>query len=110
MVALDIDGTLIPYADFHAPPSRLVSSAVARVAAGGAHPVISTGRSLHSTYPVFDALDLTDGFAVCSNGAYGLSGATRSRPSTASRYSPAFTLSPGSVKGERSMGFQFRPS
>lgn len=69
LVALDIDGTLIPYADFHAPPSLPVSRAVARVAAGGAHPVISTGRSLHSTYPVFDALDLTEGFAVCSNGA-----------------------------------------
>jgi Cof subfamily protein (haloacid dehalogenase superfamily) len=69
LVALDVDGTLIPYADFHAPPSPPVQKAIAKVAAAGSHPVVCTGRSLHSTYPVFDALDLDSGFAVCSNGA-----------------------------------------
>jgi len=69
LVALDVDGTLIPYADFHAAPSAPVHDAISRAAQAGAHPVISTGRSLHSTFPVFDALGLDSGFAVCSNGA-----------------------------------------
>jgi Cof subfamily protein (haloacid dehalogenase superfamily) len=69
MVALDIDGTLIPYGDFHAPPRPVVVDAVRRIAAAGAHPVVATGRSLHSTVPVIDALGLDEGFAVCSNGA-----------------------------------------
>lgn len=69
LVALDVDGTLIPYADFHAAPSQRVHRAVRRIADAGAYPVISTGRSLHSTFPVFDALELDSGYAVCSNGA-----------------------------------------
>ncbi len=69
LVALDVDGTLITYRDFHAPPSRAVLDAVARAREAGLHAVVATGRSLHSTYPIFDALGLHDGFAVCSNGA-----------------------------------------
>ena len=69
LVALDVDGTLIPYADFHAAPSQPVTDAVARVREHGAEPIISTGRSLHSTYHVFDALSMHSGLAVCSNGA-----------------------------------------
>jgi Cof subfamily protein (haloacid dehalogenase superfamily) len=69
LVALDVDGTLIPYADFHAAPSQPVTDAVARVREHGAEPIISTGRSLHSTYHVFDALSMVSGLAVCSNGA-----------------------------------------
>jgi Cof subfamily protein (haloacid dehalogenase superfamily) len=69
LVALDVDGTLIPYGDFHAPPAPAVQDAVRRVVDAGAHPVVATGRSLHSTYPVFDTLGLDSGFAVCSNGA-----------------------------------------
>ena len=68
-MALDVDGTLIPYADFHAVPSPPVHAAVRSVADAGAHPVVSTGRSLHSTFHIFDALELGSGFAVCSNGA-----------------------------------------
>ena len=69
LVALDVDGTLIPYADFHAAPSEPVYAAVRSVADAGAHPVVSTGRSLHSTFHIFDALEMYSGFAVCSNGA-----------------------------------------
>jgi Cof subfamily protein (haloacid dehalogenase superfamily) len=69
LVALDVDGTLIPYGDFHAAPRPVVVDAVHRVRAAGAHPVVATGRSLHSTVPVFEALGLDEGFAVCSNGA-----------------------------------------
>ena len=69
LVALDVDGTLIPYADFHASPSPAVTEAVARVKSGGAEAIVSTGRSLHSTFHVFDALDMESGLAVCSNGA-----------------------------------------
>lgn len=77
LVALDVDGTLIPYADFHAPPSAPVTRAVRSVLDAGAYPVVSTGRSLHSTFPVFDALGLDSGFAVCSNGAVVVDVATR---------------------------------
>jgi Cof subfamily protein (haloacid dehalogenase superfamily) len=55
----------------------VVVDAVHRVRASGAHPVVATGRSLHSTYPVFDALGLDEGYAVCSNGAVVVDVATR---------------------------------
>jgi Cof subfamily protein (haloacid dehalogenase superfamily) len=77
LVALDVDGTLIPYGDFHAPPAPVVRDAVQRARDSGAHPVVATGRSLHSTFPVFDALGLDDGFAVCSNGAVVVDVSTR---------------------------------
>ena len=48
--------------------------------------------------------------AVRSNRLYRSSGGLRSFPSTASRYSPAVTLTPGCVSGARSWGFQFSPS
>ncbi len=77
LVALDVDGTLIPYGDFHAPPAEAVRDAVQRARDAGAHPVVATGRSLHSTFPVLDALGLDDGFAVCSNGAVVVDVSTR---------------------------------
>ena len=46
---------------------------------------------------------------VFSNGANRLAGGLRSLPLTASRYSPAFTSTPGSVSGDRSSGFQLSP-
>ena len=66
LVALDIDGTLVDHAgqlpqDVHA--------AVARVVAADVPVVLSTGRSWHSTRPVFDALGLPPGPVVSSNGA-----------------------------------------
>lgn len=68
LVALDVDGTLVGY-EFVEPPTPRVLAAVDRVRAAGVHVVVATGRSLHSTVPVFEHLGLTEGFAVCSNGA-----------------------------------------
>ena len=69
LVALDVDGTLVTYADFFDPPTRQVVNAVRTTLQAGVHVVLATGRSLHSTIPVIDQLRLTEGFAVCSNGA-----------------------------------------
>jgi len=65
LVALDIDGTIL------GPDESLsggVRDAVRRVLDAGAHVVLSTGRSLVATRPVADALGLTAGWLVCSNG------------------------------------------
>lgn len=69
LVALDVDGTLLTYEDFFEPPTQPVVAAVRRARRAGAHVVVATGRSLHSTVPVLDQLALSEGFAVCSNGA-----------------------------------------
>jgi hydroxymethylpyrimidine pyrophosphatase-like HAD family hydrolase len=66
LVALDVDGTLV---EFDGSLSPAVTDAVRRTAAAGAHVVVATGRSMHATMPVCDELGLSDGFAVCSNGA-----------------------------------------
>lgn len=66
LVALDIDGTLL---DHDQVITERVRTAVAEVAASGAHVVVATGRSLHGTLPVLDRLGLLEGWAVCSNGA-----------------------------------------
>ncbi len=66
LVALDIDGTVVDYA------GRLpaaVRDAVQRVLAAGTQVVLATGRSWHSTSPIFDQLGLPPGPAVSSNGA-----------------------------------------
>jgi len=77
LVALDVDGTLVSYADFFDPPTWPVVRAVQHAVEAGVHVVLATGRSLHSTTPVVDQLQLTDGFAVCSNGAVVADVATR---------------------------------
>lgn len=77
LVALDVDGTLVTYAEFHDPPRPAVADAVRRVRDAGSHVVIATGRSLHSTVALFDHLGLKDGYAVCSNGAVVVDVATR---------------------------------
>ena len=77
LVALDVDGTLVSYADFFDPPTPPVVQAVRRAVQAGVHIVVATGRSLHSTTPVLDQLELTDGYAVCSNGAVVADVATR---------------------------------
>jgi HAD superfamily hydrolase (TIGR01484 family) len=69
LVALDVDGTLVTYAEFHQAPRPPVVDAVRRAHDAGAHIVVATGRSMHSTLPLLDQLGLKDGFAVCSNGA-----------------------------------------
>ncbi|MGY4718819.1 HAD family hydrolase [Naumannella huperziae] len=66
LVALDIDGTLVDHEGV-LPPD--VHAAVRRVVDAGVPVVLATGRSWHSTQPIFDALGLPDGYAVCSNGA-----------------------------------------
>jgi HAD superfamily hydrolase (TIGR01484 family) len=66
LVALDVDGTLV---EFDGSLSPAVADAVRRTVAAGAHVVVATGRSMHATMPVCDELELTEGFAVCSNGA-----------------------------------------
>ncbi|HSK27352.1 MAG TPA: HAD hydrolase family protein [Jiangellales bacterium] len=77
LVALDVDGTILRYEEFHAPPTAAVREAVRRVLDAGAHVVLATGRSLHSTVPVLDQLGLDSGLAVCSNGAVVVDVATR---------------------------------
>ena len=66
LVALDVDGTLLDY-DEHV--SDRVRAAVRGVVANGNHVVVATGRSLPGTLPVLRELGLTQGYAVCSNGA-----------------------------------------
>jgi hydroxymethylpyrimidine pyrophosphatase-like HAD family hydrolase len=66
LVALDIDGTILDH-DNHL--TERVRAAVRSVADLGVHVVIATGRSLDETLPVLDRLDLTSGWAVCSNGS-----------------------------------------
>jgi hydroxymethylpyrimidine pyrophosphatase-like HAD family hydrolase len=74
LVALDVDGTLI---EFDGSLSPAVNEAVRRTAAAGVHVVVATGRSMHATMPVVDALGLSEGFAVCSNGAVTVDVGTR---------------------------------
>lgn len=67
LVALDVDGTLV---DFDDHLSEAVRTQVRRVAEiPGTHIVIATGRSLIGLLPVLDRLELSDGYAICSNGA-----------------------------------------
>ncbi|MEP6632027.1 MAG: HAD hydrolase family protein, partial [Lapillicoccus sp.] len=66
LVALDIDGTTIDHAGVLSPH---VARAVTDVVAAGHHVVIATGRSIVAAMPVIAQLGLTQGYAVCSNGA-----------------------------------------
>lgn len=66
MVALDLDGTVV--APDETIPDR-VHRAVRAVVDAGVPVVLSTGRSVHATRPVAEALGLTEGWLVCSNGA-----------------------------------------
>lgn len=66
LAALDIDGTILQHNGHVAAPVR---TAVQELAATGTHVVLATGRSAHATWPVLQELELTRGWAVCSNGA-----------------------------------------
>lgn len=66
LVGLDVDGTILTHAGELLPPVR---AAIDAVAARGHHVVIATGRSIVATMPLVEELGMTDGFAVCSNGA-----------------------------------------
>ncbi|WP_163570624.1 HAD family hydrolase [Fodinicola feengrottensis] len=66
LVALDIDGTLTTSRQ---PVSPRVRAAVRAVVEGGDHVVLATGRPALAVRPVVEDLALSNGFAVCSNGA-----------------------------------------
>ena len=66
LVALDVDGTIVTHAGELGERTR---DAIRAVSDAGHEVVISTGRSIVATLPVLRALDLSHGFAVCSNGA-----------------------------------------
>lgn len=67
LVALDIDGTLVPEGDIDVPP--VTADAVQDVVAMGHHVVLCTGRSLVGALPVAASLGLTSGWVIASNGA-----------------------------------------
>jgi HAD superfamily hydrolase (TIGR01484 family) len=66
LVALDIDGTLVDYAET---ASRRVRGAVQAVVDAGVPVVLATGRSVFGIHPVIEVFGLRDGYAVASNGA-----------------------------------------
>lgn len=66
LLALDVDGTTINHEGQLSDPVR---EAVEAVVDSGVHVVIATGRSIVATIPILDALGITHGYAVCSNGA-----------------------------------------
>ncbi len=65
MLALDVDGTLLQPEG----ASQNVRRAVSDALDAGINIVIATGRGRPSTRPVFESLNLPDGFSVSSNGA-----------------------------------------
>lgn len=67
LVALDVDGTILHHDGVTMSPR--VRDAIRAVRMAGDRVVISTGRSVIGTVPVLQALELTGGYAVCSNGA-----------------------------------------
>ncbi|MCF2573319.1 HAD family hydrolase [Brevibacterium sp. UCMA 11754] len=66
LIALDIDGTIVNYDGSLSEPVRQV---LTQLAEAGHHLVISTGRALPGALEVVHALDLKQGFVVCSNGS-----------------------------------------
>lgn len=80
MVALDVDGTLhtAPDTDAHAHKtiSTAVRAAVRGVVDSGSHVVLCTGRLSPATTPFLRELDISTGFAICSNGAVLIDAAT----------------------------------
>jgi len=66
LVAIDIDGTTITH---EGALSARVADAVTAVVRAGHHLTIATGRSIVAMMPIAQQLGLTQGYAVCSNGA-----------------------------------------
>lgn len=67
MIALDIDGTLLPLGAETVPPAML--EAVRRTVDAGVHVVLATGRRAVGTQAIAEQLGLAERPAVCSNGA-----------------------------------------
>lgn len=65
LIGLDVDGTLVDHDGAMTEPMRTAL----RRAATEQTVVISTGRSIGATLPIVRAAGITDGYAVCSNGA-----------------------------------------
>ena len=63
---LDVDGTAMSYGGVVSDELR---AAVADVVTGGLHVVLATGRSLRAAKDAADAIGLSTGWMVCSNGA-----------------------------------------
>jgi hydroxymethylpyrimidine pyrophosphatase-like HAD family hydrolase len=67
LLGLDVDGTLV---DFDGVLSDAVRQEVRRLGAvPGLHLVFATGRSLTGLLPLVGHLGITDGYAICANGA-----------------------------------------
>jgi len=66
LLALDIDGTVMSYGGV---VSDALCAALADVVAAGVCVVLATGRSLHAAKAGAEAIGLTTGWLVCSNGA-----------------------------------------
>jgi hydroxymethylpyrimidine pyrophosphatase-like HAD family hydrolase len=69
LVVLDLDGTVVPYAEEHVPPSPRVQAAVASTLRAGVPVIIATGRAVWSALPTAADLGLHGVELVCSNGA-----------------------------------------
>ncbi|PUB19869.1 HAD superfamily hydrolase (TIGR01484 family) [Promicromonospora sp. AC04] len=67
MVALDIDGTLVPEGTTDV--AQVTADAVRDVLAAGHHVVLASGRSLVGILPIAERLGLSGGWLVASNGA-----------------------------------------
>lgn len=65
LLALDIDGTLL----LPEGASPRVKNVLHEALEAGVNVVIATGRGVHATQPVFEELELPDGFSVSANGA-----------------------------------------
>jgi len=69
LVVLDLDGTVVGYADGYTDPSDRVRSAVAATLAAGVPVLIATGRAVWDAVGTAAALGLHGIELVCSNGA-----------------------------------------
>lgn len=67
LVALDVDGTLIPEGTMEVPPNT--ADAAQNAITAGHHIALATGRSMVGALPVAASLGLTSGWVVASNGA-----------------------------------------
>lgn len=65
MVCLDVDGTVVDHDGYMSPAVKQAGRALV---ADGHTVVVSTGRSVPATLPIVEALGITQGYAVCSNG------------------------------------------
>jgi hydroxymethylpyrimidine pyrophosphatase-like HAD family hydrolase len=115
LVACDIDGTLLEHGEKI--PAETVAT-LDLVRAAGHKVVLATGRSLVGLLPIATRLGLTEGFAVCSNGAvtirldrgaasgYAIQDAQRF--DTSAVIGRALALEPGAYVGVEEVGWGWR--